>query len=63
MKLLSWNVQGIGPPITRNHLRNLLKQLNPDVTKSNLENMEKLARKLAFSEAFYVPRVGLCYTR
>ncbi|KAL5571254.1 hypothetical protein UlMin_020851 [Ulmus minor] len=64
MKLLVWNVQGIGNPWTSNSLLSLVKIHDPDIlflieTKMDSRNVLFLRNKLGFCDDFSVSRVGL----
>ncbi|KAL5539622.1 hypothetical protein UlMin_042308 [Ulmus minor] len=64
MKLVVWNVQGIGNPWTSNSLLSLVKTYNHDVlflleTKLEKHNALLLRKKLGFFDYFTVSRVGL----
>uniref|UniRef100_A0A803PI64 Reverse transcriptase domain-containing protein n=1 Tax=Cannabis sativa TaxID=3483 RepID=A0A803PI64_CANSA len=65
MKLLSWNVQGIGNPWTLRALQSHIKEFDPSIVflaESKLTNYQaqRLCATLQFGENFYsVDRVGL----
>uniref|UniRef100_A0A803QJV0 Reverse transcriptase n=1 Tax=Cannabis sativa TaxID=3483 RepID=A0A803QJV0_CANSA len=65
MKLLSWNVQGIGNPWTLRALQSHLREFNPSVvflaeTKLTRRQAEGLCNKLQFGDNFWaVDRIGL----
>ncbi|XP_026378269.1 uncharacterized protein LOC113272679 [Papaver somniferum] len=64
MRLLSWNVQGIGNPLTKDHLDYLCQYYKPDVvflaeTKSPLSRMELHLKKPLFHDWFIVSSVGI----
>ncbi|GMI64491.1 hypothetical protein HRI_000118400 [Hibiscus trionum] len=63
MKLLSWNVRGLGQPRTVNRLKHLLRDLKPDViflieTKLQGPSMEKVRKKCGYSNGVDVPSNG-----
>ncbi|KAL5579343.1 hypothetical protein UlMin_011785 [Ulmus minor] len=64
MKLLVWNVQGIGNPWTSNSLLSLVKTYDPDIlflleSKLDSRNVLFLRNKLGFCDDYSVSRVGL----
>ncbi|XP_026382491.1 uncharacterized protein LOC113277661 [Papaver somniferum] len=64
MKLLSWNVQGIGTPLTKDHLQYLCQLYNPDIvflaeTKAPLSRMNLFFKKSKFHDWFIIPSVGI----
>lgn len=64
MKLLSWNVQGIGTPITKDHFNYICQYYNPDMvflaeTKAPLSRMDLFFRNSNFHDWFIVPSVGI----
>lgn len=64
MRILSWNVQGIGTPITKDHLNNLYSDFKPDIvflskTKAPFEKMDLILKKSKFSNWLIIPSVGI----
>ncbi|XP_026392474.1 uncharacterized protein LOC113287838 isoform X2 [Papaver somniferum] len=64
MKLLSCNVQGIGTPLTKDHLQYLCQLYNPDIvflaeTKAPLSRMDLFFKKSKFHDWFIIPSVGI----
>ncbi|XP_026401924.1 uncharacterized protein LOC113297608 [Papaver somniferum] len=64
MKLLSWNVQGIGTPLTKDHFSYLCQYYKPDIiflaeTKAPLSRMDLFFKKSQFHDWFIVPSVGI----
>ncbi|KAA3460557.1 reverse transcriptase [Gossypium australe] len=69
MKIISWNVRGLGNPLAVRRLRFMLKQHNPDMvffmkTKVNDRRMERIRRRSGFINGIEVgangSRGGLC---
>lgn len=64
MKLLSWNCQGLGSPLTIQALRVLMTQEKPNSislmeTKNQEQLVQRLRRKLKTSHSFLVNPEGL----
>ncbi|XP_026435383.1 uncharacterized protein LOC113333107 [Papaver somniferum] len=64
MRILSWNVQGIGIPITRDHLNNLYNDFKSDIvflseTKAPFEKMDLILKTSKFFDWFIIPSVGI----
>ncbi|CAN1221523.1 hypothetical protein LINGRAPRIM_LOCUS309 [Linum grandiflorum] len=69
MNVLAWNCRGIGPPLTENHLRRLVRRLRLAViflmeTKHGEVHMEGKRATLDYANGFYVNPIatagGLC---
>ncbi|XP_062118476.1 uncharacterized protein LOC133832109 [Humulus lupulus] len=64
MKILSWNVQGIGNPWTFNALRSLLQVHKPDIifiieSKLSRSQAKQLVERLNFENWWAVDRIGM----
>ncbi|KAA3490758.1 BEACH domain-containing lvsC [Gossypium australe] len=64
MKIISWNVRGLGNPRAVRRLRHLLKQHNPDMvffmeTKINDKRMERIRRRCGFVNGIDMGAEGL----
>jgi len=63
MKVLSWNCQGLGSPLTVQHLRALVARERPNLvflmeTKNQYQRVEHIKRSLKFSSMFVVNLIG-----
>lgn len=67
--ILSWNCQGLGPPLTFDNLKPCIKEKNPEViflieTKMTLPRMTRTIYRLGFVNYEIVPAInkagGLC---
>lgn len=59
MRILSWNCQGLGPPLTVCHLKALCLKYKPGIvflmeTRQQSGSMDKIRRKLGFDKGGYV---------
>lgn len=63
MKLLSWNCQGLGTPLTIQALRVLVTQERPSViflmeTKNQEQKVQRIRRRLRYQNSFVVNPEG-----
>lgn len=64
MKLLSWNCQGLGNPLTVQHFRALVAQERPDLvfimeTKNQNNVVERIRKRTPFKISFTIELVGI----
>ncbi|CAN0926190.1 hypothetical protein LINGRAHAP2_LOCUS35190 [Linum grandiflorum] len=67
MKLLCWNCRGIGPPLTENYLRRLVRRIRPSLlflmeTKHDEAFMDRKRASMNFANGFTVNPTGLVGT-
>ncbi|KAH1056279.1 hypothetical protein J1N35_034344 [Gossypium stocksii] len=63
MKVMSWNIRGLGRPHTVNRLKNKLRAINPHIlflmeTKLNSKRMERVRVKCGFDNGIGIDAVG-----
>lgn len=63
MKILSWNISGLGQPWTIRHLKNKLRNIRPHIlflmeTKVASKRMEKIKRRCRFEHGIDVDAEG-----
>lgn len=64
MKLLAWNVQGFENKTTRQHLRELIRENDPDIiflseTKIKDRKMENFTKPMSYPNHLYVKPISL----
>ena len=64
MKILCWNIRGLGNPRTVRALHDLVKSKVAQIvflteTKAEVSTMERVRQRIGFKYGFHVPRVGL----
>lgn len=64
MRILHWNCQGLGNPLTIRYLEDIRNQYNSDImflieTKNNVKYVQNISRRLSYPHCFVLPAEGL----